>query len=198
MSEKPENSEKPIKKSAIMTEEKKKQLALARVKAEEIAHQNRLVRQKEEQAKELAKKVRAEKAEKALQLATAEAEALKKPVTAPIDIPSEPIQEHIKPSIKKKKSARVVYVDSSSSSSDSDEEVVYVKRKSKSKYVKQYRPRSSENDAPISQPIDMLSAPVHNPHTMNDLSELMTASQLKQEMALMKRDMLRKSMFKGF
>ena len=189
MSEKPEISEKPVKKSAIMTDEKKKQLALARAKAEEIAHENRLVRQKEEQAKELAKKVRAEKAEKALQLATAEADELKKPATAsaPIDIP---------PKIKPKKSARVVYVDSSSSSSDSDEEVVYVKRKPKSKYVKQRKPRTvSEESELVHEPPPAVHAAAPN---MNELTELMTSAQLKHEMALMKRDMLRKSMFKAY
>ena len=179
MSEKPEISEKPIKKSAIMTEEKKKQLALARAKAEEIAHQNRLVRQKEEQAKELAKQVRAEKAEHALQQVTESAKQLAE------------AKEAISKPVKKSKQ-KVVYVDSSSS--DSEDEIVYVKRKPPRIHKHKHKHEEEEHELLRANPYR--DEPVQQHYPPPDYSELMTNAQLKHEVAMMKREMLKKSMFK--
>lgn len=190
MSEKSEISEstKVIKKSAIMTEDKTKQLALARAKALEIAHQNKAVRDKEIQAKDIAKKLRAERADKALQSATEAVEAVKNEALHNVAVSvSEAKKEEIKPKLKHRK-PKIVYINNSSSCSSSDSDssadsVVYVKRKSKHRV----------KNKTVSNPV------IETPSVVEkDYNELMTNAQLKHEVALMKRDMLRKSMFKAY
>ena len=169
-----ENPEKPVKKSAIMTEEKTAQLTAARAKAMLIAQQNREVREKEQAVKDLAKKIQKDKAEAKLQELV---EHVKKPLVP------EDVEEEIKMVKKPKKKKKIVYIDSSSSS-DSEDEVRYVKRRSRRSH-KHREGSDSDNEVPKATP--------KAPEPLEELSRV----QLKHEMALMRRDMARKMMFKS-
>ena len=80
------------------------------------------------------------------------------------------------PPIKTKKPQKIVYVEESSSSSEDEPEIVYVKKKKK--------PLKEEAKALLTQD--------------TDLEHQMSQAQVRLEMAKIRRDLLRKSMFRAF